>query len=79
ALVERYDKSKARYDEVTAAISAKEAKSARLKNFIQMLKMQNGAIRVFDSALWGSMVEYITVGRKKEITVTFRNRTEILV
>ncbi|MCD7725721.1 MAG: recombinase family protein, partial [Clostridiales bacterium] len=53
--------------------------NARLKNFIQTLKMQNGVIREFDSALWGSMVEYITVGRKKEITVTFRNGTEILV
>lgn len=79
ALVERYDKSKARYDEVTATISAKEAKSARLKNFIRTLKTQDGAIREFDSALWGSMVEYITVGRKKEITVTFRNGAEIQV
>ena len=79
ALVERYDKSKARYDEVIAAISAKEAQGERLKNFIQTLKEQDGAIREFDSALWGSMVEYITVGRKKEITVTFRNGTEIIV
>lgn len=79
ALVERYDKSKARYDEVTAAISAKEAQDERLKNFIQTLKEQDGAIREFDSALWGSMALYITVGKKKEITVTFRNGTEILV
>lgn len=27
--------------------------------------------------LWGSMVEFITVGRDKEITVTFRDGTEI--
>ena len=79
ALVERYDKSKAWYDEVTAAISAKEAQSERLKNFIQTLRMQDGAIKEFDSALWGSMALYITVGKKKEITVTFRNGTEILV
>ncbi|MCD7723351.1 MAG: recombinase family protein, partial [Clostridiales bacterium] len=77
ALVERYDKSKARYDEVTTTISAKEAQGERLKNFIQTLKEQDGAIREFDSALWGSMVEYITVGKKKELTVTFRNGTEI--
>lgn len=78
-MVTRYDESKARYDEVTAAIAAKEAQREQLKNFIQTLKTQEGKIREFDSVLWGSMVEYITVGKKKEITVTFRNGTEILV
>ena len=28
--------------------------------------------------IWGSMVEFITVGRDKEITVTFRDGSEIL-
>ncbi len=77
ALVARYNELKVRYDEVTATISAKEAQGEQLKNFIQTLRTQDGTIREFDSALWGSMVEYVTVGRKKEITVTFRNGTEI--
>ena len=32
----------------------------------------------FDGSLWGGMVEFVTVGRDKEITVTFRDGTEIL-
>lgn len=76
-LVQRYDTAKARYDEVVAAISAKEAQSERLANFIKVLKAQDGTISEFDGSLWGSMVEFVTVGRGKEITVTFRDGTEI--
>jgi DNA invertase Pin-like site-specific DNA recombinase len=77
-LVRRYDEAKARYDEVIAAISAKEAQSERLANFIKTLKAQDGTISDFDGSLWGGMVEFVTVGRDKQITVTFRDGTEIL-
>jgi len=76
-LVQRYDTAKARYDEVVAAISAKEAQNERLANFIKVLKAQDGTISDFDGSLWGSMVEFVTVGRDKEIMVTFRDSTEI--
>ena len=39
---------------------------------------QDGTISEFDGSLWGGMVEFVTVGRDKEITVTFRDGTEIL-
>lgn len=78
SLVQRYDEAKAQYDEVVAAIAAKEAQSERLSDFIKMLKEQDGTITDFDVSLWGSMVEFVTVGRNKEITVTFRDGTEIL-
>lgn len=42
-----------------------------------MLKTQDGTISEFDGSLWGSMVEFITVGRNKAITVTFKDGTEI--
>lgn len=77
-LVKRYDEAKARYDKVVAAISAKEAQSERLSDFIKVLKAQDGTISEFDGSLWGGMVEFITVGRDKAITVTFRDGTEIL-
>lgn len=76
-LVQRYDTAKARYDEVVAAISAKESQSERLANFIKVLKAQDGTISEFDDSLWGGMVEFVTVGRDKAITVAFRNGTEI--
>lgn len=78
SLVQRYDEAKAQYDEVVAAIATKEAQSERLSDFIKMLKEQDGTITDFDGSLWGGMVEFVTVGRNKEITVTFRDGTEIL-
>ncbi|MCM1222968.1 MAG: recombinase family protein [Lachnospiraceae bacterium] len=77
SLAERYDSVKARYDETVADITAKEAQSERLANFIKVMEAQKGVITDFDERLWSSMVEFITIGRKKEIIVTFRDGTEI--
>ncbi len=74
----RYDGLVRRYDEVATAISSKEAQSERLANFIKVFKNQNGTIIDFDGSLLGGMVEFVTVGRDKEIMVTFRDGTEIL-
>lgn len=49
----------------------------RLDEFISLMKAQKGVISEFDIGLWSSTVEYITVGRNKVITVTFRDGTEI--
>ena len=77
SLVDRYDETKARYDSVAESIAAKEAKSVRLAEFISLMKAQKGVVSEFDIGLWSSTVEYITVGRNKEIMVTFRDGTEI--
>jgi len=77
SLVDRYDETKAQYDSVAESIAAKEAKSVRLAEFISMMKAQKGVISEFDIGLWSSTVEYVTVGRSKGITVTFRDGTEI--
>ena len=76
--VNRDTKGQLYYDEVVAAISAKEAQSERLADFIKVLKAQDGTISEFDGSLWGGMVEFVMVGRNKEITVTFLDGTEIL-
>jgi hypothetical protein len=78
-LVERYDSIKSQYDKVTKTLATKETQrqSERLLNFIRGLKSQDGTISEFDSSLWDSMVEFITVGRSQEITVAFWDGTEI--
>ena len=78
-LVERYDAAKARFDEVTEAISAKNAQSERLTMFERMLKDHAAPVAEFDSQLWESMVECVTVGVDKGLTVVFRDGTEIMV
>ena len=77
-LVRRYDEAKARYDEVVAAISEKEAKGEQLAGFIRTLRSQEGVLKDFDSSLWGSMVDFVTVGRDRKMTITFRDGSEIL-
>lgn len=79
ALVGRYNAAKARYDEVVEAIAAKAAQSERLLDFIRTMQAQEGILTEFDARLWSSMVDFVTIGRGKKITVTFRDGTEIEV
>lgn len=46
-------------------------------NFIKILKSRDGAICEFDGCLWGSMVDFVTVGRDREITVAFKDGTKV--
>ena len=78
-LVRQYDEAKAQYDKAVTAITEKGMQRARLGTFLTALKKQEGVIDEFDAGLWGSMVKFVTVGRDKEITVTFRDGTEIMV
>lgn len=78
-LVERYEKAKTRFDEVTEAIAQRSAKSERLAGFIRTLEAQREPVAKFDERLWGAMVDYVTVGVDGGMTVVFRNGTDILV
>ena len=76
-LVERYEKAKARFDEVTEAIAQRSAKGERLAGFIRTLEAQEGPVAEFDEPLWGAMVDYVTVGVDGGMTVVFRDGTEV--
>ena len=79
ALVRRYDETKAKLDETADRIRAKEARSIRLSEFIRTLREQETAIMEFDEKIWGSLVDFVTVRRGREMTVTFRDGTEITI
>ena len=66
-------------DNVEEAISAKEAQAERLALFERTLKAQTDSVAEFDSQLWASMVECVTVGVDKGLAVVFRDGTEILI
>ena len=76
-LVERYEKAKARFDEVTEAIAERSAKGERLAGFIRTLEAQREPVAEFDERLWGAMVDYVTMGVDGGMTVMFRDGTEI--
>ena len=84
--MERYEKAKARFDEVTATIAQRSAKSERLRReaspfkgegFIRTLEAQAEPVVEFDERLWGAMVDYVTVGVDGGMTVVFRDGTGI--
>ena len=74
-LVARYDKTKARLDEVTDAIAAKEMQRERLTGFIKTLDWRSEPLAEFDEGLWSSMVECVTVDADGVLTVEFRDGT----
>ena len=45
--------------------------------FIDELKKLPEAVSEFDEALWGSLVEYVTVGKDKTMVITMIGGTEI--
>ena len=77
ALVERYDKLKAEYDEVSTLISDNDARNEQMGRFITVLKEQDGVLTEFDEGLWGSLVEKLVVKSKTDVTMVFKDGTEI--
>lgn len=76
-LVERYEKDKARFDDVTETIAQRSAKGERLAGFIRTLEAQREPVAEFDERLWGAMMDYVTVGVDKGMTVVFRDGTRM--
>lgn len=78
-LVQKYEITKAKYDKVEADIADKQSRRERLSSFIRLFKGQEMPLTEFDTHLWGCLVDYVTVGRNKDMTVIFRDGTEIKV
>ena len=77
--VERYEKVKSRYDVLAEAIEEKQAHYEKLGIFIQTLEEHGELIAEFDAGMWGSMAGFITVDRDKNMTVIFKDGSEIAV
>ena len=50
--MERYEKAKARFDEVTEDIAERSAKGERLAGFIRTIEAQREPVVEFDERLW---------------------------
>ena len=78
-LTDRYEKAKAKYDEVVGKIEEKKAKRELFKGFIRTLEKQNGLIKEFDAGMWSSLVQEVIVKEKDDITFIFKNGIEVRV
>lgn len=79
SLVDRYEEKKARYDELTAIITEKLAKSEIIGYFIKTIKKMDGVVETFDEGLWGGMVDFATILNKKKVIFTLKGGIEIKV
>ena len=77
ALVKQYDEAKAEYEKVENQIADRLVRKETMEHFIRVLKRQDGMITAFDSALWGSLLDSITVYGEKDVCVRFKDGSEI--
>ena len=73
----RFEAAKKKHDELAMQIEEIETRGQNLRHFQETLESLNGQVTEFDSTLWGSLVDYITVYENGEKTVTFRDGSVI--
>ena len=77
ALVSRFETTKAEYEKVTADIAAKGIRRRELERFIQSVEKLPEMVTEFDEALWGSLVDHLTVNAKDDIVFTLTSGMKI--
>ena len=78
-LTARYEKSKAKYDDIAEQIESKKAKRELFKGFIRTLEKQDGLTCEFDAGIWSSLVQEVIVKSKDDIRFMFKNGFEVRV
>ena len=79
ALVSRFEATKAEYEKVTSDISARGIRRRELDRFIQSVEKLPEMVTEFDEALWGSLVDHLTVNAKDDIVFTLTSGMEMKV
>ena len=78
ALASRFEETKARYEKVTSEIQMRGIRRREFGRFITKVeKLGSKPIRKFDEALWGSLVDHLTVYAKDNIVFTLNSGLEI--
>ena len=78
-LTARYEKAKAKYDDIAEQIESKKARRELFKGFIRTLEKQDGLICEFDAGIWSSLVQEVVVKAKDDIRFKFKNGFEVRV
>lgn len=78
-LTARYEKAKAKYDDIAEQIERKKAKRELFKGFIRTLEKRDGLIEEFDAGIWSSLVQEVIVKAKDDIRFIFKNGFEVRV
>lgn len=77
ALAARFEEAQKKHDALTEKIVEIENRGLNLQHFQETLESLKGTITEFDSVLWGSLVDYITIHKDGTRAVTFKDGTTI--
>ena len=75
-LSDRFDKAKARFEEIEEAIGSKQSRRATIETFLNNLRDAN-IVDNFEVSLWCGLLDFVTVYSRDNVVFTFRNGTEI--
>ena len=75
--VSRYEATKAEREQVAAEIRQRGIRRREFERFIAELEKLPDAVTEFDEALWGILVEYVTIKKDKTMVFTMIGGTEI--
>ena len=77
AIVERYDKAKAKLDEVLQTVENRNAKRVELERFVRILNERDTLLTEFDVGLWNSVIEKLIVHSATEVTVVYKAGSKV--
>ncbi len=77
AAVSCYEATKAEREQVAADIRQRGIRRREFERFISELEKLPEAVSEFDETLWGSLVDYVTVGKDKTMMFTLLGGTEM--
>ena len=77
ALSTRFNETKAQYDSVTAQIAQRGIRRRELSRFIRAVEDLPQTITKFDEALWGSLVDHLTVHSNDNVVFTLSSGMEM--
>lgn len=76
-LVSRFEETKAQYDKVTEEIRMRGIRRREFGRFIAEVEKLPKAVKDFDEALWGALVDHATVFSKDNIVFTLTSGMKI--
>ena len=79
ALAERYQAAQNGIAETDSKLEDRAAKREKITIFLADLKQRDGLLDEFDEKLWLTTVEFVTVHSENEVTVTFKDGSEVKV
>ena len=76
-LSEKYEVLKRQRDETEKEIADRLSRRAAMSQFISALNKQPALVEEFDPALWGILLDHVTIHTKNDVRFTFKDGTEI--